>query len=74
MDGTSRKITKYLFQRYDLFSRYDEGIKIDEEGWYSVTPEEIAIKHAERCRDKVVVDCFSGIDGNTTIQFAKVYS
>lgn len=35
------------------------------------TPEEIAIKQAERCRGKVVIDCFSGIGGNT-IQFVKV--
>ncbi|KAL0700232.1 hypothetical protein Bca4012_056354 [Brassica carinata] len=67
------KISRYWIQRYDLFSRYDEGIQLDEEGWYSVTHEEIAIKHAERCRGKVVIDCFSGVGGNT-IQFAKVSS
>jgi trimethylguanosine synthase len=44
---------------------------MDEEGWYSVTPEEIAIKQAQRYRGKVVIDCFSGVGGNT-IQFAKV--
>ncbi|ESQ33809.1 hypothetical protein EUTSA_v10008708mg [Eutrema salsugineum] len=72
-DGTSPKIRKYWIQRYNLFSRYDQGIKMDEEGWYSVTPEEIAVKHAERCRGKSVIDCFSGVGGNT-IQFAKVCS
>ncbi|KAG7598767.1 RNA cap guanine-N2 methyltransferase [Arabidopsis suecica] len=64
---------KYWIQRYDLFSRYDQGIEMDEEGWYSVTPEVIAIKQAQRCRGKVVIDCFSGVGGNT-IQFAKVCS
>ncbi|CAH2034536.1 unnamed protein product, partial [Thlaspi arvense] len=72
-NGTSPKVKKYWIQRYDLFSRYDEGIEMDEEGWFSVTPEEIAIKQAERCRGKVVIDCFSGVGGNT-IQFAKVCS
>ncbi|CAL9216814.1 unnamed protein product [Arabidopsis halleri] len=72
-NGSSHKITKYWIQRYDLFSRYDQGIELDEEGWYSVTPEEIAIKQAQRCRGKVVIDCFSGVGGNT-IQFAKVCS
>uniref|UniRef100_A0A1J3IBV8 Trimethylguanosine synthase n=1 Tax=Noccaea caerulescens TaxID=107243 RepID=A0A1J3IBV8_NOCCA len=71
--GTSPKVKKYWVQRYDLFSRYDQGIEMDEQGWYSVTPEEIAIKQAARCRGKVVIDCFSGVGGNT-IQFAKVCS
>ncbi|KAJ4894896.1 S-adenosyl-L-methionine-dependent methyltransferases superfamily protein [Raphanus sativus] len=71
--ATNPKINRYWIQRYNLFSRYDEGIQIDEEGWYSVTHEEIAIKHAERCRGKVVIDCFAGVGGNT-IQFAKVSS
>ncbi|CAH8253996.1 unnamed protein product [Arabidopsis lyrata] len=72
-NGSSHKITKYWIQRYHLFSRYDQGIELDEEGWYSVTPEVIAIKQAQRCRGKVVIDCFSGVGGNT-IQFAKVCS
>ncbi|XP_023644949.1 trimethylguanosine synthase [Capsella rubella] len=72
-NGTSPKISRYWFQRYDLFSKYDQGIEMDEEGWYSVTPEEIAIKQADRCRGKVVIDCFSGVGGNT-IQFAQVCS
>lgn len=66
----SQKVKKYWLQRYSLFSRYDEGIKMDEEGWYSVTPEEIAIRHAQRSvAAGVVVDCFAGMAGNS-IQFA----
>jgi trimethylguanosine synthase len=34
-----------------LFSKYDFGIKIDEEGWYSVTPEVIAKYLAERTKE-----------------------
>ncbi|XP_042005538.1 trimethylguanosine synthase-like [Salvia splendens] len=65
-------VTKYWFQRYDLFSKYDVGIKLDEEGWFSVTPEEIASSQARRFAGAgVVIDAFSGVGGNA-IQFAKV--
>ena len=30
---------KYFFQRYRYFSLYDLGCAVDEEGWFSVTPE-----------------------------------
>merc|ERR1740129_2322434 len=62
-------IKKYWAQRYRLFSKFDEGIKLDEEGWYSVTPEKIAEHIAERCRCDVIVDGFCGVGGNS-IQFA----
>ncbi|XP_076945151.1 uncharacterized protein LOC143616096 [Bidens hawaiensis] len=43
---------------------------MDEEGWFSVTPEEIAVRHAQRCvAGGAVVDCFAGMGGNS-IQFA----
>ncbi|CAH2035503.1 unnamed protein product [Thlaspi arvense] len=60
---------KYWCQRYLLFSRFDEGIKMDEEGWFSVTPELIAKHHATRCNGGIVIDCFTGVGGNA-IQFA----
>ncbi|WCJ35427.1 S-adenosyl-L-methionine-dependent methyltransferases superfamily protein [Euphorbia peplus] len=60
---------KYWSQRYLLFSRFDSGIKMDEEGWFSVTPELIARHHASRCADDTVIDCFTGVGGNA-IQFA----
>lgn len=44
---------------------------MDEEGWYSVTPEKIAIRHAQRCGNGIVIDCFAGVGGNA-IQFAKM--
>ncbi len=37
-----RALWKYWLQRYTLFSRFDEGVLIDEEGWFSVTPEALA--------------------------------
>ncbi|XP_043921473.1 trimethylguanosine synthase [Protopterus annectens] len=67
------ELAKYWAQRYSLFSRFDEGIKLDTEGWFSVTPEKIA-KHialrVRRCAGcDIVVDAFCGVGGNA-IQFA----
>lgn len=39
---------KYWSQRKRLFSRFDEGIQLDPQGWYSVTPEAIADHVARR--------------------------
>ncbi|XWS25604.1 hypothetical protein CRYUN_Cryun27aG0082100 [Craigia yunnanensis] len=61
---------KYWCQRYLLFSRFDDGIKMDEEGWFSVTPESIARHHASRCGSGIVVDSFTGVGGNA-IQLAQ---
>ena len=63
------EITKYWAQRYRLFSRFDDGIKMDKEGWFSVTPERIAKHIAERCRCDLIVDAFCGVGGNA-VQFA----
>lgn len=66
---------KYWDQRYRLFSKFDEGIKLDEESWYSITPEAISLYIAQRIYDCfhrvhkmsniVVLDCFCGCGGNT---------
>ena len=62
---------KYWVQRYSLFSKFDEGIQLDTESWYSVTQEEIAAKIAKTCEDAdLVLDAFAGAGGNV-IQFAK---
>ena len=39
---------KYWAQRKRLFSRFDDGIQLDSQGWYSVTPEAIADHVARR--------------------------
>jgi trimethylguanosine synthase len=70
------KLDKYWNQRRRLFSRFDKGIQLDEEGWYSVTPEQIADHVASRLVDLcqgsniVVLDAFCGCGGNA-IAFAK---
>ncbi|XP_073134532.1 uncharacterized protein [Henckelia pumila] len=63
-------ISKYWWQRYILFSRFDDGIKMDEEGWFSVTPEPLAKHHAIRCGSGSIIDFFTGVGGNA-IQFAQ---
>ncbi|NXR22341.1 TGS1 synthase, partial [Cinclus mexicanus] len=67
------ELIKYWAQRYRLFSRFDEGIKLDREGWFSVTPEKIAEHIALRVSQSfncdIIVDAFCGVGGNA-IQFA----
>ena len=73
-------LLKYWNQRRRLFSQFDNGIELDDEGWFSVTPEQIASHVASNLSsllqqqnpDKqqfVVLDCFTGCGGNA-IQFA----
>lgn len=57
-------------QRHRYFSLYDSGCLLDEEGWFSVTPEAIADQIAERCRCGTILDAFCGVGGNA-IAFAK---
>lgn len=64
------KLEKFYAQRYRLFSKYDEGIMMDDESWFSVTPEKIAEHHANKCKGNLVIDAFCGVGGNT-IQLAK---
>lgn len=67
--ASDRTMVKYWAQRYKLFSKFDDGIKLDKESWYSVTPEKIAEHIAERCRCELIIDAFCGCGGNA-IQFA----
>ena len=68
--ANDRVLSKYWLKRFSLFSLFDQGIRLDRESWFSVTPEKIAAYTAERCRCDIVVDAFCGAGGNT-IQFAK---
>lgn len=66
-----KKMQKYWDRRYDLFSRFDKGVQIDEAGLYSATPEKIALDQAKKMDCKTVVDGFCGVGGNT-IAFARI--
>ncbi|UZJ57070.1 hypothetical protein CBS101457_006390 [Exobasidium rhododendri] len=68
-------VRKYWKQRTDLFSYFDGTSEtgmlplLDEQSWFSVTPEPIAARISQRCRCSVVLDAFCGAGGNA-IQFA----
>ncbi|XP_043260752.1 trimethylguanosine synthase [Colletes gigas] len=64
-----KTLMKYWLKRYRLFSKFDQGIKMDHESWFSVTPEKIAEHIAQRCKCDVIIDAFCGVGGNA-IQFA----
>ncbi|KAF9514480.1 hypothetical protein BS47DRAFT_1295010 [Hydnum rufescens UP504] len=70
MNQVPKHLRKYFSQRERYFSRYNEGCLLDEEGWYSVTPEQVALQIAERCRCDTVLDAFCGVGGNA-IAFAQ---
>lgn len=71
------KLYKYWCQRHNLFTRFDDGVLMDEEAWYSVTPEKIAMHIADKMhhslgtQNPVIMDAFCGVGGNL-IQFAIV--
>ncbi|KAJ3149156.1 Trimethylguanosine synthase [Geranomyces variabilis] len=64
-----KRLKKYWVQRYNLFSRFDEGVMLDEESWFSITPERLAKHHATRMACDTIIDAFCGAGGNS-IQFA----
>ncbi|KAG9248873.1 RNA cap guanine-N2 methyltransferase-domain-containing protein [Calycina marina] len=70
-------VQKYWRQRYDIWTRYDEGegIYMTNDAWFGVTPEPAANKVAadldgfvEKSKS-VVIDIFAGVGGNA-IAFA----
>ena len=40
------QLLRYWVQRYSLWSKFDQGVLMDAEGWYSATPEVLAKHHA----------------------------
>lgn len=63
-------LQRYWDLRYQLFSRFDEGIELDREGLYSATAEADALDMADRVPGKRVLDAFGGVGGNA-IGFAR---
>ena len=69
------EISKYWHQRYEIFSKYDEGIWMTDDAWFGVTPEPVANEIAQQIAaapstKTVLIDAFAGAGGNT-IAFAK---
>lgn len=64
------ELQKFWERRYDLFSKFDEGIEVDAEGLYSATPEKIALGQTERMKCRTIIDGFCGVGANA-IAFAR---
>lgn len=43
-------IANYWHQRYEIFSKYDEGVWMTDDAWFGVTPEPVA-KYNTSLRD-----------------------
>ncbi len=74
-----QNVRKYINRRRFLFSRFDEGIQLDEESWYSVVAESIAKDVAAQLlasygedRHLKIIDGFCGA-GGLSIQLATIF-
>ncbi|CAD8061648.1 unnamed protein product [Paramecium primaurelia] len=71
-----KQIQKFYRKRFFLFKKFNEGIQLDEESWYSVIPEEMSIHIANKLKasspDSDVIDGFCG-SGGLAIQLAKCF-
>lgn len=64
-------LTSDFYQRHSYFPAYSRlPLLLDDTGWFSVTPSNIAEHIAERCRSDVILDAFCGVGGNA-IAFAR---
>ena len=68
---------RFYRSRYGLLSEFDSlGIELDEEMWFSLTPEGIAKQHSKRISDSlscgIILDLFCGIGGDL-IRFEKSF-
>lgn len=43
IEQVPRGVQKYYHQRYSIFSKYDDGIRMTDNAWYGVTPEPVAM-------------------------------
>ena len=69
------KSNSYYVQRYYFFSLFDNGIQMDQESWFSVTPEEISDYISSIIPDSfnsTILDGFCGCGGNI-ISFSKTF-
>lgn len=58
------ELNEYWSRRFELFSKFDEGIQLDREGLYSVKPEKEAVDIGTNLKGLVVLDAFAGVGGS----------
>lgn len=51
--------------RQEIFSLYEQGIRVDPSDWGEVTPESLAQHVAQKLKGKFVIDALCGHAGNT---------
>ena len=64
--GITNKLFRYFNKRRFLFHRFDEGIALDEESWYSVIPESVSHYLSQRfkqCKVNKIFEPFCGVGG-----------
>ncbi|KAK7203935.1 RNA cap guanine-N2 methyltransferase-domain-containing protein [Myxozyma melibiosi] len=75
-DSIPKYLWKYWRKRNQIFSKFNEGVWINEQGWYSVTPEDVAINIATHVTKHTpaspltILDGFAGTGANA-IHFAR---
>jgi hypothetical protein len=66
------ELESFFYRRRELFSKFDRGVRMDAESWFSVTPERLAAHIAARTctarRGLLVIDPFCGCGGNVIQQ------
>lgn len=68
---SSEQLPKSLWlKRLELFSKFDEGVKVDVGSWTECVMERIAKCISKRCKNVKVLDAFCGV-GGTAIQLAR---
>ncbi|KAI9712272.1 MAG: hypothetical protein M1820_001485 [Bogoriella megaspora] len=70
-----KPIRRHFYNRYKLFSKYDDGVWLTDDAWFGVTPEPLAHKIAQHISTSCpnnktqIIDAFCGVGGNV-IAFA----
>ena len=61
-----KQIEKYFARRTFFFSKFEQGIQLDQESWYSVIPEPVSYhleKRLKQANIKKVFEPFCGVGG-----------
>ncbi|KAF0769305.1 trimethylguanosine synthase-like [Aphis craccivora] len=64
LSNRRRFSNKYWTMRHMLFSKFEHGILLDDESFYSVCPEILSYHIAKRCKNDIALDPFCGAGGN----------